>query len=420
MYLNDKKMKIKKIFLAKMGVVHMSLSQRALNVVGSLTLKIDSLAKQMKADGKDVIGFGAGEPDFGTPQYIIDAGKKALDEGMTRYTPASGMMNLKEAICKKFLEDNGLSYIPKNIVVSNGAKHSLYNVFQAIIDNGDEVIIPGPYWVSYPEMVKLCGGIPVFVDTCEKDGFMAKAEDIEKKVTKNTKAILINSPSNPCGSVYGREELEKIAQIAKDHELYIISDEIYEKLIYNGKKHVSIASIDEETKNLTIVVNGFSKAYAMTGWRLGYLAAPVEIAAAIGRMQSHETSNPNSIAQWAGLEALKNGKTELEEMVQEFDARRKLMVDLINKCNDVSCVEPNGAFYILLNISKTIGKKYHSFEITDSMDFSSMLLEHECVAVVPGAAFGNHDYVRLSYAVSREKIIEGMKRIEHFVSELED
>lgn len=397
----------------------MSLSQRALNVVGSLTLKIDSLAKQMKADGKDVIGFGAGEPDFGTPQYIIDAGKKALDEGKTRYTPASGMMELKEVICQKFKEDNDLDYIPKNIVVSNGAKHSLYNVFQAIIDNGDEVIIPAPYWVSYPEMVKLCGGVPVFVNSSEKDGFVAKAEEIEKKVTRHTKAILINSPSNPCGGVYSKDELTKIAKVAKDHGLYIISDEIYEKLVYSGKKHISIASIDKETKDITIVINGLSKAYAMTGWRIGYLAAPVEIASAIGKMQSHETSNPSSISQCAGIEALKNGKKELEDMVEEFDARRKLMVGLINDSEHISCIEPSGAFYIMLNISKAIGKKYHSFEITDSMDFSSMLLEHECVAVVPGAAFGCQDHVRLSYAVSREKIKEGIERIIHFMSELE-
>lgn len=398
----------------------MSLSQRALNVVGSLTMKIDALAKQMKADGKDVIGFGAGEPDFGTPQYIVDAAKKALDDGMTRYTPASGMNNLKEVICKKLLEDNGLSYSPKNIVISNGAKHSLYNIFQAIIDHGDEVIIPEPYWVSYPEMVKLCGGVPVFVETYEKDGFLAKADDIEKMITRNTKAIIINSPSNPCGGVYELEELKKIAEIAKKHEIYVISDEIYEKLIYNGKKHISIASIDDEIKELTIVVNGLSKAYAMTGWRIGYLAAPTEIAAAIGRMQSHETSNPNSIAQWAGVAALSNGEKEIEEMVAEFDERRKLIVKRINDIPNLSCVEPNGAFYVMMNISQVLGMKCNGIEIVDSMDFSSILLEEECVAVVPGIAFGDHNYVRLSYAISREKIEEGLQRIAHFVSKLED
>lgn len=398
----------------------MSLSQRALNVVGSLTLKIDALAKQMRADGKDVIGFGAGEPDFGTPQYIVDAGKKALDEGMTRYTPASGMMNLKEAICEKLLKDNGLSYTPKNIIISNGAKHSLYNIFQALIDNGDEVIIPAPYWVSYPEMVKLCGGVPVFVETHEKDGFLAKAEEIEKMITKNTKIILINSPSNPCGGVYDREELVKIAEIAKKHELYIISDEIYEKLIYNGKKHVSIASVDEETKDLTIVVNGMSKAYAMTGWRIGYLAAPVEIAAAIGRMQSHETSNPCSVSQWASLAALTQEDEELDKMVAEFDERRKLICKLINDTKGLSCVEPDGAFYVMMNISQILGMKHNGIEIMDSMDFSSMLLESKSVAVVPGIAFGDHNYVRLSYAISREKIEEGIKRIASFISELED
>ncbi|MBQ9624925.1 MAG: pyridoxal phosphate-dependent aminotransferase [Clostridia bacterium] len=397
----------------------MALSQRALNVVGSITLKIDALAKQMKADGKDVIGFGAGEPDFDTPKYIIDAAKKAMDNGMTRYTPAAGMLNLKEAICQKLLNENGLSYVPKNIVVSNGAKHSLYNVFQAIVDAGDEVVIPSPYWVSYPEMVKLCGGVPVFVETHEKDGFLAKAEEIEKVITKNTKAILINSPSNPCGGVYDFDELKKIAEVAKKHELYIISDEIYEKLIYNGKKHYSIATVDEETKKLTIVVNGFSKAYAMTGWRLGYLAAPIEIASAISRMQSHETSNANSIAQWAGLEALKNGTKELNDMVNEFDERRKLAVKLINQTPHISCEAPDGAFYIMLNISEIIGTKYNSVEIVDSMDFASMLLEHECVAVVPGAAFGDDNFVRLSYAVSREKIEEGIKRIGNFVSKVE-
>lgn len=392
----------------------MLLSQRALKVTGSLTLKIDALAKQMKAEGKNVIGFGAGEPDFTTPDYIMNAAREALDMGLTRYTPASGRLDFKQVICDKIKKDNGVEYRPENIVVSNGAKHSLFNVFQAILDPGDEVIIPTPYWVSYPEMVKLCYGTPVFVETFEEDGFLAKAENIEKLIGPRTKAIILNSPSNPCGAVYSREELEKIAEVAKKYNVLVIADEIYSKLVYEGE-HISIASIDEEIKFLTIIVNGLSKAYAMTGWRIGYIAAPKAIAAAIGKMQSHETSNPNSIAQYAGIVALRDEQDEVEVMRAEFDERRKLMVSMINDIDYVSCVEPKGAFYVMLNISEVIGRQFNGIEIMDSMQFASLLLEHECVAVVPGVAFGADNYVRLSYAVARDKIETGLNRIKSFI-----
>lgn len=396
----------------------MSLSQRALNVVGSITLKIDAVAKRMKAEGKDVIGFGAGEPDYGTPQYIIDAGKKALDMGLTRYTPASGSLDLKKAVCEKFKVDNGLVYDPSQIVISNGAKHSLYNIFLALLDPGDEVIIPSPFWVSYPEMVKMAGGVPVYVETFEEDGFVAKAKNIEKAITKRTKALIINSPGNPCGGVYGRDDLEAIAEVAKAYNIRVVSDEIYEKLIYDGEKHVSIASLDDDIKALTIVVNGFSKAFAMTGWRLGYLAADVETAKAIGRLQSHSTSNPNSIAQYAGVIALQNGEKEIAEMVTEFDARRKMICQLINDTPGMHCMVPKGAFYVMGSIESFIGKCYKGKMICGSMDFARLLLDDYCVAVVPGVAFGEDHYLRFSYAISREKIQDGLLRIRKFTADI--
>lgn len=397
----------------------MSLSKRASGVVGSLTLKIDSVAKRMRAEGKDVIGFGSGEPDFNTPDYIIEAGKRAMDLGMTKYTPASGSLALKQAVCDKFLEDNGLEYAPDQIVISNGAKHSLHNVFQAILDPGDEVIIPSPYWVSYPEMVKLSGGVPVFVDTFEKDNFVALPKAIEKAITPKTKAIVINTPSNPCGGIYRRETLEQIARIALAKDVMVISDEIYEKIIYDGNEHISIASLGENIKKNTIVINGFSKAYAMTGWRLGYLAAEVEIAKAISRMQSHTTSNPNSMAQYAGLVALQTGKEQIDKMVVEFDERRKIMYEMINDMHGLHTNLPEGAFYMMANIASTLGRKYKGEVIEGSLDFARLLLEAKYVAVVPGIAFGADEYVRFSYAIDKDNMIDGLNRIEEFVAEIE-
>ncbi|MGI6161800.1 MAG: pyridoxal phosphate-dependent aminotransferase [Christensenellales bacterium] len=397
----------------------MGLSERALSIAGSLTLEIDARAKQMKAEGKDVVGFGAGEPDFDTPNFIKEAAKEALDKGMTKYTPASGSLDYKKAICRKLLRDSGLEYQPSQIIISNGAKHSLFNTFQAILNPGDEVIIPSPFWLSYPEMVKMADGKPVFVETGEQNGFKMSAAQFEAAITPKTKAIVINSPSNPCGSVYSESELRDIAAIALEKRIFVVSDEIYEHLIYDGEKAISIASLGEGIKDLTIIVNGMSKAYAMTGWRLGYTASRVDIAKVMGNYQSHATSNPNSIAQHAGMVALDGPEDAIKAMVKEFDARRKLMYDTVNSIDNLSCIMPKGAFYIMVNISGVLHKRSNGRKIRGSMDFASSLLESKNVTVVPGVAFGADNFIRLSYATSRDNIEKGLARIQEFVKELE-
>lgn len=394
----------------------MILSQRAMNISASMTLAIDAKAKKMKSDGIDVVGFGAGEPDFGTPENIKTAAIEAIHKGLTRYTPASGTLELKKAICKKLMEDNHLEYFPENIVISNGAKHSLFNVMQAILNPCDEVLILSPYWVSYPELVKMAEGVPVFIDTFEEDQFKPKIENIEKKITRKTKAMIINSPRNPTGSILNLDDLKSIAELCASHDLMIISDEIYEKLIYNKKFHISIASLGENIKKRTIVVNGMSKAFAMTGWRIGYTASEHAIAEIMDNYQSHATSNPNSIAQYASIEALTGPKDDLKKMVKEFQIRRDYMFDRINSINRLSCVKPEGAFYIMMNISQLFGKELAGKKINDSLTFSDLLLENQKVAVVPGIAFGDDRYVRLSYAVSIEIIKKGLDRIETFVN----
>lgn len=394
----------------------MILSQRAMNISASMTLAIDAKAKKMKSDGIDVVGFGAGEPDFGTPENIKTAAIEAIHKGLTRYTPASGTLELKKAICKKLMEDNHLEYFPENIVISNGAKHSLFNVMQAILNPCDEVLILSPYWVSYPELVKMAEGVPVFIDTFEEDQFKPKIENIEKKITRKTKAMIINSPRNPTGSILNLDDLKSIAELCASHDLMIISDEIYEKLIYNKKFHISIASLGEDIKKRTIVVNGMSKAFAMTGWRIGYTASEHAIAEIMDNYQSHATSNPNSIAQYASIEALTGPKDDLKKMVKEFQIRRDYMFDRINSINRLSCVKPEGAFYIMMNISQLFGKELAGKKINDSLTFSDLLLENQKVAVVPGIAFGDDRYVRLSYAVSIEIIKKGLDRIEAFVN----
>lgn len=394
----------------------MILSQRAMNISASMTLAIDAKAKKMKSDGIDVVGFGAGEPDFGTPENIKTAAIEAIHKGLTRYTPASGTLELKKAICKKLMEDNHLEYFPENIVISNGAKHSLFNVMQAILNPCDEVLILSPYWVSYPELVKMAEGVPVFIDTFEEDQFKPKIENIEKKITRKTKAMIINSPRNPTGSILNLDDLKSIAELCASHDLMIISDEIYEKLIYNKKFHISIASLGENIKKRTIVVNGMSKAFAMTGWRIGYTASEHAIAEIMDNYQSHATSNPNSIAQYASIEALTGPKDDLKKMVKEFQIRRDYMFDRINSINRLSCVKPEGAFYIMMNISQLFGKELAGKKINDSLTFSDLLLENQKVAVVPGIAFGDDRYVRLSYAVSIEIIKKGLDRIEAFVN----
>ncbi len=389
-------------------------------VTGSITLEIDAKAKEMKAQGMDVVGFGAGEPDFDTPEYIREAAKAAIDHGMTRYTPASGLPELKKAICLKLKRDNNLDYLPQQIVISNGAKHSLYNVFQAILSEGDEVIVPGPYWVSYPELVGMAGGKAVKVIAKEENNFKLTAAEIENAITDRTVAIVLNSPNNPNGFVYTREELQAIGDLAVKYDLVIVSDEIYEYLVYDGAEHISIASLSEEIKKHTIVVNGVSKAYAMTGWRIGYTASPIHVAKAMTNYQSHSTSNPNSIAQCAAIAALTGPQEQVFDMAEEFDCRRKRICALINAIPGLSCIPPKGAFYVMMNISGVIGKSLGGVKITDSMSFTQLLLEDSQVAVVPGIGFGIDHCVRLSYATNMVNIEKGLARIKAFVEKLED
>lgn len=398
----------------------MRISQRCQRVTGSLTLAIDAKAKEMKQKGIDVVGFGAGEPDFDTPEHIRKAAKDALDLGKTRYTPAAGMPELRQAICDKLKRDNGLDYVPQQIVVSNGAKHSLFNSFQALLEEGDEVIVPGPYWVSYPEIVRMAGGVPVIVEGREENDFKPTIDDFRAAVTDKTRAVVINSPNNPNGFVFTREELQAIGDLAIEKDLSIVSDEIYEFLVYDGAEHISIASLSPEIKERTIVINGMSKAYAMTGWRIGYTASPLNAAKAMTNFQSHSTSCPNSIAQYAAQTALSGPDDQLKSMVAEFDRRRRRIVELINEIPGLSCKPPKGAFYVMMNISGVFGKRYNGAPIVDSMSFTQLLLDNSHVAVVPGAGFGADAYVRLSYATSMENIEKGLARIKEFVGKLTD
>lgn len=381
-------------------------------------MAIDAKAKKMKSEGINVIGFGAGEPDFDTPIHIKEAAVKAINEGFTKYTPASGTLELKEAICRKLKRDNDLEYEPSQIVVSNGAKHSLMNTFQAILNPDDEVILPSPYWVSYPEMIKLADGIAVILETTEETNFKFTPEQLISKISSKTKALVLNSPSNPTGMLYQKEELVKIAEIAAEKGIFVISDEIYEELIYDGIKHTSIASLGEKIREQTIVINGMSKAYSMTGWRIGYTASNKELAKIMSNVQSHATSNPNSIAQKASVAALEGSKDEIEKMRNEYMKRRNYMVERINSMENVSCKKPEGAFYVMMNISKLIGKQYKGKSITNSDEYAESLLENAKVAVVPGTGFGIDGYVRFSYATSIENIKEGLDRIEKFNREL--
>lgn len=396
----------------------MELSNKAKQINSSITLEITAKANELRESGVDVVSFGAGEPDFNTPQNIINAAIKAMEEGKTKYTPSNGVLELRKAIAKKLKEDNGLDYKENQIVVSTGAKQSLANAFMAILNEEDEVIIPIPYWVSYPELVKLSGGIPIYVNTKKENDYKYTIEDLNKVVTKKTKAILLNSPNNPTGSVYSKEELLEIANFAKENDLIIISDEIYEKLIYDNKEHISIASLNEDAYKRTIVINGLSKTYAMTGWRVGYSACSEEISKLMTAIQSHMTSNINSISQYAAIEALNGPKESIKSMIVEFEKRRNYMVDRISKMNNVTLIKPNGAFYIMVCIKEYFGKSINGNTINSSLDFSKSILEEEKVAVIPGAAFGLDDYIRLSYATSLEIIKEGLDRIENYLNKL--
>ncbi len=398
----------------------LSVSHRCQAISPSPTLAIDARAKEMKAAGVDVISFGAGEPDFPTPKYICDAAREAIEMGLTRYTPAAGTKELRKAICEKLRRDNDMTYTYGDIVVSSGAKHSLFNIFQAILDPGDEVLIPTPCWVSYPELVRMAGGVPVFIPADESTDFIPTKRDIASRVNRRTKAMIITSPSNPNGSIWPQEMLQFVADLAVSHPFYVVSDEIYEKLIYDGRKHLSIAQLGEQIKAQTFMVNGVSKAYAMTGWRIGYVAGPRAEMQAIANFQSQATSNANSIAQYAAMKALQGGDECIKPMVAEFEARRDAMVERINKIPGLSCRKPHGAFYIMLNIKKMLGKSYNGRVIETSKTFAELLLAEKHVAVVPGVAFEAEGFCRLSYAVSMENCMEGLNRIEAFVSELTD
>lgn len=397
----------------------MFLSQRAMAIKPSPTLAIDAKAKALKAQGVDVIGFGVGEPDFDTPQNIKEAGISAIEKGFTKYCPVGGTDDLKDAIIEKLKKDNGLSYERGEIIVSCGAKHSLYNIAMTVLEKGDEVIIPAPYWVSYPDIVSLADATPVIVNTSEENGFKMTAEEFRKAITPRTKAVVINSPSNPTGSSYSRKELEKIAEVAVEKKILIISDDIYEKLVYDGFEFVSIASLGKEVRDITIVVNGVSKAYAMTGWRIGYAAGAKEIITAMTNIQSQSTSNPTSIAMKASTEALAGPQDAVDSMVKEFDKRRVYMVERLNKIKGITCLRPNGAFYAFPNITGLLGRSFNGKILKTSSDVAAFLLDEVKVALVPGSAFGAEGYLRLSYATSQEKIKEGIDRIEKALGMLE-
>lgn len=392
-----------------------NISNKLKSIQPSVTLAITAKAKSLKAQGIDIIGFGAGEPDFRTPKHIRDVAINAIENESIGYTAASGMESLKKAICDKLKRDNNLEYTQDQIVVSNGAKHSLFNTLSAICNPGDEVIVPNPYWVSYPELVRLVDANPVFVECPEEAEFKYTVEALEAAITDKTKAIILNTPNNPTGTAYKKEDLRAIADLAVKHNIYVISDEIYEKLLYEGT-HTSIASFNQDIKDLAIVVNGVAKAYAMTGWRIGYTACNKEIAKAMSNFQSHATSNPNTIAQYATIAALNGPEETLNEMIKAFKERRDFMVEKINSIENLSCLNPQGAFYVMVNISKLIGKTINGKAINNSVDFADYLLDDAKVAVVPGIGFGNDNYIRLSYATSLDNIKEGLNRIEKAIA----
>ncbi|MHC1683178.1 MAG: pyridoxal phosphate-dependent aminotransferase [Clostridiaceae bacterium] len=397
----------------------MELSRKAMSLSASVTLEITAKASELKSKGIDVISFGAGEPDYNTPENIKVAAKNAIDNNLTRYTPTSGIVSLKEKICDKLKGENGLSYGTNQVIVCTGAKQALADSFSAILNPGDEVIVASPYWVSYPELIKLNDGVPVFVETDEKNNFKMEISKIKEKITSKTKAIIINSPNNPTGCVYTKEDLVEIANLSKENDLIIISDEIYEKLIYDNEEHVSIAALSEDAFNRTIVINGFSKSHAMTGWRIGYAACGnTNIVKLMVNIQSHVTSNATSITQHAAVEAFNTDNSIIEEMRAEFEKRRNFMVSKINSIEGISAAMPKGAFYVMVNISKLFSKTFEGMKINNSVEFSKVLLEKKNVAVIPGEAFGDDNYIRLSYATSLSNIENGLNRVEEFVKTL--
>lgn len=397
----------------------LGISKKCRAIAPSATLAVDAKAKELRAQGVNVIGFAAGEPDFDTPVRIRDAMKEAMDKGMTRYTPVAGTLELRDAIISRLKQDHNLDYTRDEIVVSNGAKHSLYTAFQAILDPFDEVIVDKPCWVSYPEMIRMADGVPIFLNCPEDQGFLPSMDDLAALISPRTKAFILNTPSNPNGCMWSYEQLRQLADLAVKHDFYIIADEIYEKLVYSGEKHLSIATFGEDVKARTILINGVSKSYAMTGFRIGYAAGPREIIKGMCNIQSHATSAPNTAAQHAAAVALSMPQDAVEEMRVEFEKRRNEMVRLVNEIPGLSCRMPHGAFYVMMNIRQLFGKRHGDVVISDSTSFAQCLLESAHVAVVPGAAFLDEGFCRLSYATSMDNIREGLGRIAAFVKELE-
>lgn len=397
------------------GIILKELAQIASAVQASSTMAIDSLAKQMKADGIDVIGFGAGEPDFNTPDHIKEAAEKAIEENVTRYTPASGTVALKQAVCRRMKEDCGLDYQPSQVVVSSGAKHCVYIALRALVDPGDEVILPAPFWVSYLELIKMVGGVPVVVTAGECAGFKMTAEQLAAAITPKTKVLVLNNPSNPTGMVYSKEELAAIARVCVEKDIYVISDEIYYGLLYDGVQSVSFASLGDDVKERTIIINGVSKSYAMTGWRIGYTLSSERIAKVMANFLSHSTGSPSSVSQAASVAALNGPQKCVETMRQAFEVRRNYIVERVNAMDGVSCIRPEGAFYIMMNVEKQLGRTIHSETINSSDDFSAALLKYGLVATVPCSGFGAPNFVRWSYATSMDNIKAGMDRLEEFL-----
>jgi len=395
--------------------MEIKLSDKVLNIAPSMTLAVNAKLKKMVDEGVEVFGFGVGEPDFDTPEYIRNAAVEAMNKGFTRYTPAQGTIELRKAICAKLKRENSLDYEPNQIIVSSGAKHSLSNAFAAILNPGDEVIVPVPYWVSYTEIIKLNDGVPVLVQTKKENNFKMSGEELKNAITAKTKAILINSPSNPTGAVYTEKELREIADIAVQNNLFVVSDEIYERIIYDDNKHISIASFNSEIKDLTILINGMSKSYAMTGWRLGYAAGNEKLIKAMSSVQGHAVSHPSSITQYAAAAALNGPQDDLKNMVQEFSKRRNYMYGRINAMKGLSCIKPEGAFYVYVDISSYLGRNLCGIKLDSCLDFAQTMLEKGHVAVVPGAAFGTEGFVRISYATSMEIIKNGLDAFESFI-----
>ncbi len=396
----------------------MKLSSRIQAIKPSPTLAITVKAKALQAEGRDIIGFGAGEPDFDTPVHIKKAAIKAIEDGFTKYTPVDGIVELKDAIINKLRVDNQLDYNRSEVVVSCGAKHTLYNLCQVLFEEGDEVIIPSPYWVSYLDMVVLSGAKPVILKTTESQGFKLEPKQLEEAITRNTRAVIINSPSNPAGVVYTASELEALAEVILRKGILVLSDDVYEKIIYDGKPFMNIASLSKDLKKMTVVVNGVSKAYSMTGWRIGYAAGPEEIIAAVTKLQSQNTSNPTSIAQKAAVEALNGPQNSVTEMVEEFRKRRNTIVEKLNAIPSITCMLPQGAFYVFPDVSALFGRSYRGIVISNSSDFTAYLLDEANVAVVPGVDFGHDNHIRLSYATSLKNIEEGLERIKNAVMNL--